>query len=291
MSRRLLVINGSPRRGGNVATMLEAIEREAVGKGFDVSVVRMADLHVAPCAGCMACRTKGCCVLPEDDAHRTAALLRDADAVVVGAPCYWGNMPGQLKVLFDRMVYAMMGEGKRGLPRPLHKGHYRDCMHHAVAFQHPVRPVGRHRQGLARDTALQRFRHCRHRAAWRNERGAAGRRPQVAPLRQACGQALASTGRRGTRASISCSRLCGSESLPEVQGVAWLQSSRHDAAKGAWAFGRCATSAMILFGGHTHSVGLAALSDMPIGWPWCQRRHTAAGLAPRLSFPGCVYSV
>ena len=31
-------------------------------------------------------------------------------------------MPGQLKVLFDRMVYAMMGEGKRGLPRPLHKG-------------------------------------------------------------------------------------------------------------------------------------------------------------------------
>lgn len=122
MSRRLLVINGSPRHGGNVATMLEAIEREAVGKGFDVSVVRMADLHVAPCTGCMACRTKGCCVLPEDDAHRTAALLRDADAVVVGAPCYWGNMPGQLKVLFDRMVYAMMGEGKRGLPRPLHKG-------------------------------------------------------------------------------------------------------------------------------------------------------------------------
>ena len=41
MSRRLLVINGSPRRGGNVATMLEAIEREAVGKGFDVAVVRM----------------------------------------------------------------------------------------------------------------------------------------------------------------------------------------------------------------------------------------------------------
>ena len=64
MSRRLLVINGSPRRGGNVATMLEAIEREAVGKGFDVAVVRMADLHVAPCTGCMACRTKGCCVLP-----------------------------------------------------------------------------------------------------------------------------------------------------------------------------------------------------------------------------------
>lgn len=118
----ILVINGSPRRGGNVATMLDAMRCEAAGRGHSVTVVDIAGLHIAPCTGCMACRTRGDCVLPADDAHRVAGLLRSADAVIVGAPCYWGNMPGQLKVLFDRIVYAMMGEGKRGLPRPLHKG-------------------------------------------------------------------------------------------------------------------------------------------------------------------------
>ena len=40
----------------------------------------------------------------------------------VGAPCYWGNMPGQLKIIFDRIVYGMIGEDTRGLPLPLHKG-------------------------------------------------------------------------------------------------------------------------------------------------------------------------
>ena len=44
------------------------------------------------------------------------------DALVIGAPCYWGNMPGTLKVLFDRMVYGLMGESPRGVPLPLHKG-------------------------------------------------------------------------------------------------------------------------------------------------------------------------
>jgi len=40
----------------------------------------------------------------------------------VGPTCYWGNMSGTLKVLFDRMVYAMMGERENGMPIPLHKG-------------------------------------------------------------------------------------------------------------------------------------------------------------------------
>ena len=42
--------------------------------------------------------------------------------LLIGSPCYWGNMPGTLKVLFDRMVYGLMGESPRGMPRPLHKG-------------------------------------------------------------------------------------------------------------------------------------------------------------------------
>lgn len=118
----ILFINGSPKRGGNIATMLDAMRDEAASRGADVAWIDVADLRIEPCRGCMACRTAGKCTLPYDDAQRTIDLLRRADALVVGAPCYWGNIPGQLKVLFDRMVYAMMGESSRGLPRPLHKG-------------------------------------------------------------------------------------------------------------------------------------------------------------------------
>ena len=70
----------------------------------------------------MKCRSSRQCVLPADDAQRVLSLVAESDVLIVGAPCYWGNMPGTLKVLFDRMVYGLMGESTRGLPRPLHKG-------------------------------------------------------------------------------------------------------------------------------------------------------------------------
>ena len=121
LRKRILILNASPRPHGNIASMLEAMAREATQEGADVETVRVADLAVRPCTGCMTCRSRLECVLPEDDAQRTLQKIADCDALVIGAPCYWG-MPGTLKVLFDRMVYGLMGESPRGVPLPLHKG-------------------------------------------------------------------------------------------------------------------------------------------------------------------------
>lgn len=118
----VLIVNGSPRRQGNVARMLEAMRKEAEKCNMQASLLNIADLSVKPCTGCMACRKSLACVLPDDDAQQTLRLIQQCDVLIIGAPCYWGNMPGQLKVLFDRMVYGMMGESASGIPRPLHKG-------------------------------------------------------------------------------------------------------------------------------------------------------------------------
>ena len=48
-------------------------------------------------------------------------MIQDADAIIMGAPCYWGNIPGQMKLLFDRIVYGMMRDTPR-FPEPLMKG-------------------------------------------------------------------------------------------------------------------------------------------------------------------------
>ena len=71
---------------------------------------------------CMQCRAKDFCVLPDDDSQRVLQLIKDSYAIVIAAPCYWGNIPGTLKLLFDRIVYGMMDESQRGFPKPLHKG-------------------------------------------------------------------------------------------------------------------------------------------------------------------------
>lgn len=118
----ILILNASPRRKGNISSLLGVMEEEALRQGVHVDTIHVPDLKVRACTGCMTCRSRQTCVLPDDDAHRIAEMIKACDVLVIGAPCYWGNMPGQLKVLFDRMVYAMMGETPRGLPQPLHKG-------------------------------------------------------------------------------------------------------------------------------------------------------------------------
>lgn len=118
----VLVINCSPRREGNISSMLSIVAHEVWRNVHDLTELNVNDLSVRPCTGCMACRSTLRCVLPEDDAQRVLELIRDADAVVVGTPCYWGNIPGPVKTLFDRMVYGLMGEGRFGIPKPLHKG-------------------------------------------------------------------------------------------------------------------------------------------------------------------------
>ena len=62
------------------------------------------------------------CMLPEGDAQRVLQLIKDCEAMIIAAPCYWGNIPGMFKLLFDGMVYGMICESPLGIPIPLHKG-------------------------------------------------------------------------------------------------------------------------------------------------------------------------
>ena len=117
----ILIINGSPRKKGLISQMLSIMQEEAETRGDTVEMVYTNDLTVKPCTGCMSCRTKERCVLAEDDSQRVLKMMQQADAIIMGAPCYWGNIPGQMKLMFDRQVYGMMRDTNR-FPEPLMKG-------------------------------------------------------------------------------------------------------------------------------------------------------------------------
>jgi multimeric flavodoxin WrbA len=116
----VLVLNGSPRKGGKVAQMLHAIaDRIPDAK---IHWYNVNDLKIHPCMGCMACRKNKVCMLPDDDATTIAKEIQNCDVLLVGSPVYWGNISGQLKLLFDRMVAVMMDDPVNGFPIPLQKG-------------------------------------------------------------------------------------------------------------------------------------------------------------------------
>lgn len=110
---KTLIINGSPRPAGKISRMLTMAGEIVAG---DTEVIDVYSADIKQCTGCMSCRATGVCVLPPDDAHRAAGLIREADLIIVGTPTYWANMSGGLKNLFDRLVPVFMGETPRGIP-------------------------------------------------------------------------------------------------------------------------------------------------------------------------------
>lgn len=115
---KTVVLNGSPRPAGIVSQALDAAVRAAVENGAGAERIDCCRAGMAPCTGCMRCRTTGICTLPADEAHRAAEAIRTADLLIVGTPTYWGGMSAQLKMLFERTVPVFMGESPRGIPQP-----------------------------------------------------------------------------------------------------------------------------------------------------------------------------
>ena len=175
---KLLIINGSPRKKGLISQMLRIFHEQAIATGVEVTEVYANDLQIKPCMGCMACRSKRHCILPEDDAQRVLALIQQADAIVIGAPCYWGNIPGQLKLLFDRIVYGMMRDTPR-FPEPLMKGKRLVCISTSTT-PFPFNILMNQSRG-----AIRALREIGRFSGWKIvdtiERGGTATRPQLSP--------------------------------------------------------------------------------------------------------------
>lgn len=116
----ICALYGSANRTGKSSSMLEYFLSDI--QGHTVNKVKISELKMAPCRGCLKCRPDKICILPEDDAQRTGKLMEQSDLIIIGTPTYWGNIPGTLKMLFDRNVTSLEHFTPQGIPTPRMKG-------------------------------------------------------------------------------------------------------------------------------------------------------------------------
>lgn len=98
---KLLVVLGSPRKGGNSETIAEKIA-EPMGKaGWSIEYVRLNDLKLRPCQGCGGCDKTGMCVVKDDmiDLYKT---VDEADRIILASPIYFYGLSAQSKIFGDR---------------------------------------------------------------------------------------------------------------------------------------------------------------------------------------------
>ncbi len=99
---KILAINGSPRKDGNTAAMLNEVLAGAAEKGAETRIVHLNDLNVKGCQGCLWCRENlGECAF-EDDFQDILKEMKECDAIALGSPIYVFQVSGQFKCFLDR---------------------------------------------------------------------------------------------------------------------------------------------------------------------------------------------
>ena len=98
----ILILAGSPRKGGNTDLLVEAFVKGASQKHY-VEVVSVHDYKVNPCMGCNACfKSESNSCVQKDDMPLIYEKMAVADMLVIASPVYFYGLSAQLKAVIDR---------------------------------------------------------------------------------------------------------------------------------------------------------------------------------------------
>ena len=102
---KVLIINGSPRVGGNTSIALNEMVKVFEAEGVEAEVVQIGNRDIRGCIACGSCREKGKCTF-DDAVNELAPKFEEADGLVVASPVYYASANSTLIACLDRLFYS-----------------------------------------------------------------------------------------------------------------------------------------------------------------------------------------
>ena len=102
---KVLIINGSPRVGGNTTVAVNELVKTFESEGVETEVCQIGNQDVRGCIACGTCAKKGSCVF-DDVVNELAPKFEEADGLVVASPVYYASANATLVACLDRLFYS-----------------------------------------------------------------------------------------------------------------------------------------------------------------------------------------
>ena len=99
---KVLAINGSSRKEGNTADMLNLVLKELAKEGHETEHIQLAGQNIHACKACFACAGKKNCVFDYDIFQELYVKMTEADAIILGSPTYSADVSSTLKAVIER---------------------------------------------------------------------------------------------------------------------------------------------------------------------------------------------
>ena len=105
----VIAINGSPRKNGNSAAMLDAAIKGALENGASVERIDLFDLNYKGCVSCFGCKLLGGASFGKcaqrDELTAVLDKILAADVLLLATPLYFGETPGAVRNLLERLWF------------------------------------------------------------------------------------------------------------------------------------------------------------------------------------------
>lgn len=123
MTKKIMIIDGGPRKNFNTASMLQKFAEGAmsVGNNIEVKTVRLYGIDYKGCMSCMACKIKGkasnVCKF-KDALTPVLEEIAQADGLVLGSPIYFGDVTGQMRTFLERLAFPWLSYNDYSMTAP-----------------------------------------------------------------------------------------------------------------------------------------------------------------------------
>lgn len=102
MSKKVLVLSASPRKGGNSDTLCDQFILGAEEAGNQTEKIFLKDKEINYCTACDTCLENDGNCIQDDDMAEIMDKMIEADVIVMATPVYFYTMNAQMKTVIDR---------------------------------------------------------------------------------------------------------------------------------------------------------------------------------------------
>jgi len=111
---KVIAINGSARKDGNTAILINFALQELEREGIKTEMVQLAGERIRGCTACMKCfeHRDQRCVIDDDCVNDCIQKMVEADGIILGSPVYFSDVTSEMKALIDRVGFVSMANGE-----------------------------------------------------------------------------------------------------------------------------------------------------------------------------------
>jgi multimeric flavodoxin WrbA len=110
---KVVAFNGSPRKDGNTAILINHVFTELEKEGIETELVQLAGKPIQGCISCYRCfanKDKRCSVT-KDDLNSHIEKMTGAEGIILGSPTFFSNITAEMKALIDRAGLVSTANG------------------------------------------------------------------------------------------------------------------------------------------------------------------------------------